>query len=211
MRFRDREEAGERLAAALRERAFEGCPVVLGIARGGMVVAARVARALGADLGVVVAGKISAPGQPDLALGAVTADGVAQVNRALTASAEIDEFWLRAEMKRLVEEARRRVERFALCRALPRLEARRAIVVDDGVVTGATAIAALRSVRRANPARLILAVPVGLPRSLRVLRRAADEVICLDEDPQLFSVAQAYAEYRAIGDAEVEEILSEPC
>jgi predicted phosphoribosyltransferase len=205
MLFQDREEAGERLAEALRGLGLER-PVVLGIPRGGVPVAARVARALGGDLGVIVARKLGAPWQPELAIGAVTADGAVYVNHEVASLAGADAGYIEAEVAKEVAEARRREEAFDH-RRRPSLAGRAVIVIDDGVATGATAVAAVRSVRRAGAGRVVIAVPVGSPRTLRALRREADEVVCLDENPYLMGVGQAYVDFRQIGDGEVKAVL----
>ena len=204
-RFRDRRDAGTRLARLLQRHGFVR-PVVLGIPRGGVLVSVEVAAALGADHGVVVARKVGAPGQSELAIGAVTADGSAFVDRVLAEQTGAHDRYLAAERARQIAEARRR-EDFLDGRRRPALVGRDVIVVDDGVATGATAIAALRSVRAQGAARVVFAVPVGPPHTLDRLRREADEVVCLWVEPEFFAVGQFYQDFDPVDDAEVRALL----
>lgn len=207
--FRDRSEAGARLAAALR-RHQGAATIVLGIPRGGVVVAAEVARRLGAELDVVVARKIGAPGNPELAIGAVTADGVRFLNDAILEDAGADTAYLAREGERKRAEAREREARFRRGRPAPRVEGRTVIVVDDGLATGATMRAAVRSVRRARPSRLIAAVPVGAPDSCEALRPEVDELVCLDEPPFFSAVGQFYRDFPQVSDEEAASLLQRP-
>ena len=203
--FDDREDAGRRLGEALRERGYAR-PVVLGIPRGGVPVAAEVARALGGELGVIVARKLRAPRQPELAIGAVTADGVAYLNEELVALTRADERYLKAEIARQAAEAKEREARFD-GHSRPPLAGRTVLVVDDGIATGATAVAAVRSAKAAQAARVVLAAPVAASSSADMLREEADEVVCLIEDPQFFAVGQFYVDFRQIEDDEVKALL----
>lgn len=204
--FRDRQEAGERLAAALA--AYSGQDiVVLGIPRGGVPVAAAVARQLDADLDIAVARKIGAPGRPELAIGAITADGNRWLNTALIAELAVSERYLEAESAAQLAEARRREAR--LRDGLPAHSAagRIAIVVDDGLATGATMRAAVVAVRHQGPVRLIAAVPVGARESCDELRAEVDELICLYEPEPFWAVGLHYHQFAATEDDEVRQIL----
>jgi predicted phosphoribosyltransferase len=204
MRFRNRLDAGLRLSAALRRQAYVR-PVVLGIPRGGVPVAEVVARELKGDLGVAVSRKLRAPGQPELAIGAVAPDGTAWINDDLVARTGADARYLDEEIRTRAHEAAAREKRFD-GRRIP-LKGRDVLVVDDGIATGATAIVAVRMARAAGAARVILAVPVGPPSTLRHLRREVDEVVCLHEDDQFEAVGQYYDDFRQVEDDEAEEIL----
>lgn len=206
MTFRDRAEAGRRLAKAL-ERYRSPTTVVLGIPRGGVAVAAEVARALGAQLDVVVARKAGAPGQPELAIGAVAPDGTRYVNDDLVAGLGLADAEVDASFERAQREAREREERFRAGRPSPTLRGRTVIVVDDGIATGATLRSALRSARRAKPARLVAAVPVAPSGSRSAFRNEADEVVVADESPMFMAVGQVYEEFRQVSDEEVQELL----
>jgi putative phosphoribosyl transferase len=203
--FHDRNDAGNQLAEVLRGRRLER-PIVLGIPRGGVPVAARVAEALDAELGVVVARKLRAPGQPELAIGAVTADGVTWLNEELVAATGASPAHLERESAAQKAEAAQRQARFAGTRAR-HLKGRTVVIVDDGVATGATALAAARSVRAAGAARTVVAVPVGPPETVAELGREADEVICLREEPDFYAVGQFYADFHAVQDSDVDAIL----
>jgi predicted phosphoribosyltransferase/dienelactone hydrolase len=205
MIYRDRRDAGEQLAAALKEKGFEN-PVVLGIPRGGVPLAAEVAQALKGELGVVVARKLGAPWNPELAIGATTAIGATYINKAVAAEAGADKRYIEGETKRQIEEARRREELFDGTRR-PKVAGRTVIVVDDGIATGATAIAAVRSMKAEGAGRVILAIPVGPPETVQQLRAEADEVICLDENPRFWAVGQFYVEFDPVSDDEVRRIL----
>ena len=203
--FRNRQEAGERLAAVLREKEWER-PVVLGIPRGGVPVAAVVARALDGELGVVVARKLRAPWQPELAIGAITADGVSYVNHRLAREVGADERYLEEEQARQTEEARRREEEFNSHRR-PAVAGRDVIIIDDGIATGATAIAAIRSMKAAGARRVVLAVPVGPPETIHALKAEADDVVCVAVESDFFAIGQFYVDFRATEDAEVKAVL----
>ncbi len=205
-RFRDRDEAGRLLAAAM-ERWREPGLLVLGIPRGGVPVAAHVARALGATLDIVVARKVGAPGQPELAIGAVTANGGRYLNDEYIRDLAVSREYLEVASERAMQEARDREVRLRAGRAVAPIAGRTVIVVDDGLATGATMRAALRSVRQARPGRLVMAVPVGAPDSCDAMRSEADEVVCLVRPPLFYAVGAHYDEFDPVEDEEVVRIL----
>lgn len=206
--LRNRVHAGEVLAEAVRERNLPRPMVILGIPRGGVVVAAEMARRLDAALGVVVARKLRAPHQPELAIGAVTASGATYVDKSIAADAGADDSYIARERERQVEEAQRREDAFDGIHRPP-LEGATVVVVDDGIATGSTAVAALRSVREAGAARVVLAVPVAHPRAIHLLRPEADDIVCPLVDPGLYAVGQYYLDFRQVEDDEVLEVLRE--
>ncbi|HEU0114603.1 MAG TPA: phosphoribosyltransferase family protein, partial [Thermomicrobiales bacterium] len=178
MVFANRAAAGEALATALmRHQAND--PLILGIPRGGVPVAAAVARRLGAELDVAVARKLGVPEQPELAMGAVTADGGLYLDRDIVARHDVTEAQVAAAIARETAEAQAREQRFRGARPQPRMTDRTVIVVDDGLATGATLRATLRAVRAQGPGRLVAAVPVGPRETFEELQGAADEVVCL--------------------------------
>jgi len=205
-RFKDRRDAGRQLAERLQAHRGAGT-VVLGIPRGGVVVAAEVARELGAELDIVVARKLGAPGEAELAIGAVAADGEKWLNQSLIAMLGITPSGLETITRREQVEAERRERTFRGERPALSLKDRTVIVVDDGLATGATAQAALRSVRRRGPGALILAVPVGARDSCRMLATEADQVICPYELVDLFAISVYYDEFSQVEDSEVQAIL----
>lgn len=206
MLYSDRRDAGRRLAARLQSLRGENL-VVLGLPRGGVPVAFEVARALDAPLDVIVVRKLGVPDQPELAFGAIGEDGVRVINELVANYAQLSA----AEMSRVEHQERaeleRRVDRFRA--GLPRipLVGRTAVIVDDGVATGATARAACQVARAQGAARVVLAVPVGAPESLAVLAADADQVICLETPDWLFAVGAAYRHLGQISDHEVAELL----
>ncbi len=208
-RLLDRAEGGARLADAL-EPYRDRNSLVLGIPRGGVVTAAEVARRLGAELDVVVARKLGAPGHEELAIGAVTANGGRYLNAELIAELGVSEAAIEAVTARQREEARRREALFRDGRPPPVIAGRVVIVVDDGLATGATMRAALRSVRAAGPATLVAAVPVGAPESCDDLATEADVVVCLQRPEPFLAVGSHYEQFEATSDDEVSDILAAP-
>lgn len=200
MLYCNRSHAGEELAAALQRRAIRGS-LVLGINGGGVLVAIPVARALGAELGYVAAMKLRAPWNPEVSIGAITADGLAHVEGGI----EVAAGYLAAEKTKQTSLARQREKRFGVQRGP--WAGRSVILVHDGIATGATALAALRSIRAAGSTAVTLVSPVALPSSLSRIRREADEVICPHEDPQLFAIGEVYGDFGPIEDAEIDVLL----
>jgi len=204
--FRDRTEAGERLAQALRDR-VDGPVVVLGVPRGGVIVAAPVARLLDAPLDVVVPRKVRAPGNPELGVGAV-AQGVEVLDEALLARLGIDASYLAREIALEQEEVARRTEVYRGDRPPPDLVGRTAIVVDDGVATGGTALAALRWARNAGAGRVVFAAPVGPAGAVARLASEADDVILLQAPRSFHAVGEWYTVFDQTTDEEVRAALA---
>lgn len=205
MRFRDRADAGRALAARLTHlRAAD--PVVVGLPRGGVPVAAVVAAALGAELDVVLVRKIGAPEREELAVGAIGEDGVTVRNEAVLRELGIswDDLADRIEHERA--EIRRRA---AILRpgARPDLSGRTVILVDDGIATGATVVAALRVLRDLGAMRVVLAVPVAPPDSLAALAPLADEVVCPVTPRRFAAVGQWYDDFTQVPDEQVRTLL----
>jgi predicted phosphoribosyltransferase len=207
-RFRDRVDAGRDLAERLEMYRGKGT-VVLGIPRGGVAVAAEIARRLDAQLDVIVARKLGAPGQAELAIGAVTADGRRFLNDDVIASLGVSHTYLKAVTEVQMREAHQRELRYRNRRPAVPLAGRVVIVVDDGLATGATMRASLRSVRASRPSRLIAAVPVGSTQACGTVRDEVDELICPYELDAFGAVGFYYEEFRAVEDAEVERLLEQ--
>jgi predicted phosphoribosyltransferase len=204
--YRDRRDAGERLAVALH--AYEGRhPVILGIPRGGVPVAAEVARRLGGELDIIVARKLGAPGHRELAIGAVTADGGRFLNDEIMAMLGVAPEYLEQVTAAEMEEARSREERFRQARSPVELKGRTVILVDDGLATGATMIAAARSVRGRGPARLVIGVPVGASEACAALGAEADEVVCPARPEPFQAIGLHYADFDQVPDTEVIALL----
>ena len=176
MKFADRAAAGRQLAAQL-ERFNNRAPVVLALPRGGVAIGFEIAQALGAPLDIVLVRKIGVPWQPELALGAVT-DGASPetfIDQDLAKALDIPESYVQEETARQLEEIERRRKSYCAGRPPIAITGRTAIVVDDGIATGATMRVALQAARRRRPAHLVLAVPVAPPQTLTELRKEADE------------------------------------
>lgn len=204
--FDDRTDAGERLAAELESRDL-AANIVLGIPRGALPVARPVADALDADLDVVVARKMGAPDNPELALGAVARDGSVWYNDDPIDRLEVDEEYLEAIRAEEAENAAEKADRYRERPGVPDLKGDRLIVVDDGVATGATARACLRQVQESGAEHVVLAVPVGSPRGLADLENEADEVIALQAPEGSRAIGQFYSEFGQVSDAEALEYL----
>jgi predicted phosphoribosyltransferase len=206
-RFADRRDAGRALAARLVE---DGGPVagevVLGLPRGGVVVAAEVAAVLSAPLDVVLVRKLGLPEQPELAMGAIAAAGDA-VETVLTAAVldrvRVAEEDFEAVRQRELAELRRREAVYRAGRAAVPLTGRDVVLVDDGLATGATMRAAVAAVRRQRPSSITVAVPVGSPRVCRELAPDVDRVVCLESPASFRAVGQAYRDFEATEDDEV--------
>ncbi len=208
MPFDDRFEAGRKLAKALA-RYRKQQPAVLALPRGGVPVAAEIAGALDAPLDLVLVRKIGVPFQPELAMGAVV-DGDAPVvvrNEDVIESAGIGETEFKAVCDRELAEIERRRRRYLGSRERVDVAGCTAIVVDDGIATGATMRAALRATRMRNPKRLVLAVPVGPTDSVAEMREEADDVVCLETHVYFGAIGDFYGDFRQISDEEVIETL----
>jgi len=205
--FRDREEAGRSLGARVREARLDD-PVILGLPRGGVVVAAGVADALGAPLDIVVARKLGVPWQPELAFGAVAQGGVVVLREDVVAAAGLGPRDIEAAA------ARESAKLDALAREYrgevspAEVAGRTAVIVDDGLATGATATAAVRSVRARRPARIVVAVPVCASETASDLRREVDDLICLGEYRDFQAVGRYYDEFGSVPDATVRALIA---
>jgi predicted phosphoribosyltransferase len=211
-RFHDRRAAGQELGLRMMEWASEGElfePVVLALPRGGVPVAAEVTRALGAPLDVLVVRKIGLPGRPEVGIGAVAGDDPPLFDQASLRAFGLSEDRLAPDVAREREELRRRSLLYRGDRSAPDVRHRTVLLVDDGLATGVTARAGLRSLRRQEPSRLILAVPVGAPEAVAALREEADAVVCLRQPPDFRAVGLWYEDFEQVGDDEVIETLSE--
>ena len=208
MQFRNRQEAGQKLAARLLPYKHEH-PLILALPRGGVPVASEVAAVLGAPLDIIVVRKLGAPGQPELGIGAVVDGDHPQsvLNEAVVRELEVSSEYLRRETQLELEEIRRRQERYRGGRPRLPIEGRTVIVVDDGIATGGSMRAALRGVRRGCPKRLVLAVPVAPPDTIESLRSEVDDVVCLSTPAFFQAVGQFYYDFRQTSDEEVVELL----
>lgn len=204
--FNDRHEAGERLVARLRDTAAAR-PLVLAIPRGGIEVGAALAHGLGCELDVVLSRKLRAPHQPELALGAVSETGEVYLNQFATAMSGATAAYVEAERSRQMEEIERRRQMFRAVRPQAEVRGRTVIVTDDGIATGATMIAALKTVKAEGAREIIVAVPVGSPERLEAIRPLCDRIECLLEPTDFWAVGQFYRDFEQVSDERVVELL----
>jgi len=204
IRFADRHDAGRRLAALL-QRFVDEHPVVVGIARGGVPVAAEVARALDAPLDVMVVRKIGAPQNPEYGIGAVAEGGVSVVSDEALALGRTE---LNTLVSRAKAEVTDRLGRYRGDRPVLSVQARTVLLVDDGLATGRTAQAAARALRERGAARVILAVPVAAAPSVEELRSVVDEVVCVEIPSDLLAVGYWYEDFLPTSDDEVAALLA---
>jgi putative phosphoribosyl transferase len=209
MMFIDRRDAGRRLAAAVKERLGEAKNVmVLGLPRGGVVVAEEVARVLQCPVDVVVVRKIGAPGIEELAIGAVGETGAPVLNERLIGSAGVSQEYLTRAIDAARQEVRRRV---AVYRPGPRPDVHDAtvVLVDDGIATGYTVEAAIATLREWQAARIVLAVPVAPPQAVAHFRGLVEDLVVLTAPFEFWAVGQFYENFAQVSDAEVKAILSD--
>jgi predicted phosphoribosyltransferase len=212
--FRDRVEAGEALAVELERYAGRADVVVLGLPRGGVPVAAKVATALGAPLDVIVVRKVGVPGHHETAMGAVGPNGVSVLDRGLIDHLDVDRRLVAVAVERAQREMNRREAAYRSGRPAPAVRGRIVILVDDGLATGATMVAAVKAIRAQTPTRVVVAVPVGSTDALRLLSRVADEIVCVVAPEPFVAVGYWYSDFSATTDDEVIRLLADaarPC
>jgi predicted phosphoribosyltransferase len=205
-RFRDRAEAGRLLGKRVAAWSVDR-PVVVGLPRGGVPVAFEVARVIGAPLDILVVRKIGAPGQPELALGAVGEGGVRLFNHDIVAALGVSAERLERLADDTAAEVAERTGRLRGDREPLELTGRAVVLVDDGIATGATVRAAMAVLRRREVAQLLLAVPVTAPEALRVLGPLADDLVCLSAPEAFMAVGQFYDDFDQTSDQEVRRLL----
>jgi len=206
--FKNRQEAGRKLAGALRE--FKGKDVVvLGIPRGGVVVANEVAKALGAPLDIVVTRKIEAPGEPEYALGAVTQEGDVIMDRQAAESLGASPAYLDEQVRKKREEVKERMQRLRGDAPYPRIEGKVVVIVDDGIATGSSVSAAVMSVKKRKPKEVIVAVPVAPADAIEMLAGEGARVVCLETPGPFLAIGEFYGDFDQVEDLEVKRILDE--
>jgi len=206
MMFANRQHAGELLAEKMLD--YQGGNIlILAVPRGGITVAEPVWQAIGGELDLIIARKLGAPYQQELAIGAVTADGFMMLNENLVTRLNISEEYIAAAKEKERAEIKRRMEAYRGKKKYPVIKNRMVIVIDDGVATGFTLLAALRSIKKEAPALTVLAVPVGPPETISMLSKEVDQLICLNVPGHFSAVGQFYQDFSQVSDQEVVAVL----
>ena len=208
-RFRDRAEAGRELGERLAAE-YAGRPdvLVLALPRGGVAIGREVADILDAPLDVLVVRKLGFPGQDELAMGAIASGGARVLNEALLEQTGLPRDRVDAVVDRELEELRRREQLYRGNRPAPDVSGKSVIVVDDGLATGSTMLAAVQALRSEEPARIVVAVPTAPPQTCSALEDVADEVVCLRQPYPFYAVGLSYEDFSEVGDEEVRRLLA---
>ncbi|MDP2861132.1 MAG: phosphoribosyltransferase family protein [bacterium] len=206
--FANRQEAGKLLAEKLIEEKLEN-PLILAIPRGGVVIGAEIARELNVDLDVFIAKKIGAPGNPELAIGAVGPDNVVIINHVLAHQVGADGGYLETEIKNLGLEVEERIKKFRQKKPKLTVENKTVVLVDDGIATGATVEVAIEWLRQKRAKTIVLAVPVAPPETIEKLTPLVGKIICLHQPSFFAAVGQFYEEFPQISDEEVLNMLDD--
>lgn len=207
MIFKNREEAGQKLAEKLKGLKRVKNLIVLAIPRGGLIVGKHLSQKLNCPLDIIVTKKIGAPNNPELAIGAVGSMGEVIINEELASQVGADKQYLKKEIADCQGEVKRRIKEYRGEKPFPSLKDKLVIITDDGVATGATMEAAVEVVRQQEPKKLLVAVPVITQDSLKKLLAKADEVVYLEAPRLFFAVGQFYQEFGQVSDQTVKELL----
>jgi putative phosphoribosyl transferase len=207
MIFRNREEAGQRLASRLKKYANRDDVIVLGVPRGGIPVAFEVATTLNVPLDIFVLRKLGVPGHEELAFGAVGSGGTRVLNRSVLEQIGISDRDIASVTRMEREELERRERLYRGNRPPLDVQSQTVILVDDGIATGASLMAAIQALRRMKPAAIVLATPVAPSSTYDRLRREVDEVVCVDMPEPFYGVGQFYLDFSQVSDEEVIELL----
>lgn len=208
-RFRDRHDAGRQLAARLEAYAGRSDVLVLALPRGGVPVGYEVAHALDASFDVVTVRKLGVPDQPELAMGAIASGGATFLNKGILSAKRVSDVALRKVEKRERAELERREKLYRGTRPALEVHGKTAILVDDGIATGASMHAAVMALRSRLPARLVIAVPVAPADAVARLEQVADELVCVLTSVEFFAIGQFYRDFDQTTDAEVRRLLDD--
>jgi len=209
MIFKDRIEAGQKLAKALEEYKGQKDTIILGLPRGGVVTGFEIAKALELPLDLVVPRKIGAPGNPEFAIGAITEEGEGIFNEGVIRDYEISKEYITRTVEEEKKEAQRRLKTYRGDRPPLDLKEKTVILVDDGIATGLTVRAAIKSVKNRDPKKIVVAVPCGAKDSIDQIKKEVDEVICLHAPIFFGAVGAFYREFPQTTDEEVIELIKE--
>jgi len=204
--FADRREAAMRLSERLSEYRTR-IPVILGIPRGGIVVADTISNELQADMDIVLTRKLGAPGNPELAIGAVSEHGEILIDHRIAGSVGADEEYIEREKSGQLAEIHKRRDRYRSVLPKVPVQGRTVILIDDGVATGATMRASIWAARAEGASEVVVAVPVGAPDAIEMLRDEADHIVCLLVPEYLYAIGQFFLDFRQIDDEEVMDVL----
>lgn len=208
-RFKNRKEAGQQLARRLAAYAGRADAIVLALPRGGVPVGVAIADKLKLEFDILLVRKLGFPWQPELAMGAVASGGLVVRHEELLSTFHVPAALIEAQTARELQEIARREQRYRRGRPPPQLRQRCVLLVDDGVATGSTMRAAVQLVRRADPSRLVLAVPVCTVEARAELAGMADEIVCLNTPEPFYAVGAWYQNFEQVSDEEVEQMLEE--
>lgn len=206
MIFKDRTEAGRKVAERLDHYRGRGDVIVLALPRGGVVNGREIAERLGCPLDIIIIRKIGFPGQPELAAGAVAENGAVILNERIVAFG-VPEEYIKRETERLKVEIDRRKGLYRGGKGIPHLAGKTVIIVDDGVATGATMKAAIQAVKEEGPARVVAALPVASEEAEQSIKKMVDEWICLQTPPEFMAIGSYYEDFEQVSDEEVIELL----
>lgn len=207
--FYDRHEAGRQLAGQLKKYQGQKDAIVLGLARGGVVTAYEVAKQLSLPLNAIIPKKIGAPGNPELAIGAIMENGEAVYNDHIIHALGISRNYIDREAKEKQSQAQARAALYRQYAPLPAIKGHTVILVDDGVATGATMLASIKGMRLEGAKHIVVAVPVASTEALFLIEKVADEVVCLDSEEDFGAVGFFYADFSQTEDEEVIKLLKE--
>ncbi len=205
--FADRAEAGRKLAGALKDISKNS--IILAVPRGGVVVGYEVAKELRIPLDLTIARKIGAPGNPELAIGAVAEDGTYILDNSLVEMLGVPQDFIESEADKQRVEIKRRLQKYRNNAPPPKLANREIVVVDDGVATGSTLKAALLSLSKVGAKSVTVAVPVGPPDTIKALKRHADRVVCLFTPDPFYAIGEFYGNFDQTTDEEVTDLLDQ--
>jgi putative phosphoribosyl transferase len=206
--FHDRVDAGRKLGASLSSMKGKDV-VVLGIPRGGVVVANEVSKALGAPLDIIVTRKIEAPGEPEYALGAVTQEGDVIIDRQAAEALGATKEYIDSQITKKRSEVSERTKKFRGDVPFPQLEGKVVLVVDDGIATGSSVGAAVMSVKKRGPKEVVVAVPVAPAGATETLEQDGNRVVCLQTPASFLAIGEFYENFDQVGDDEVKRIIDE--
>jgi putative phosphoribosyl transferase len=209
MQFYDRHEAGRLLAEKLNHYQGNDNVLILGLARGGVVVAFEVAKILSLPLNVVVPRKIGAPGNPELALGSIMENGEGVFNHSIIHMLGVSQHYIEHEIEKEKVRAQQRLTLYRQYAPLPDVKKQTVILVDDGIATGSTMLASIQAMRQAEAQRIVVAVPVASSDALKAMEQAADEVVCLYSREDFIGVGMYYRVFDQTDDKEVVHLLQE--